>query len=99
MSAIRNPIPRVVFARPTYRSSVAQLAEPFVDEMLGVFRQLESLTHDGNTPPGGPPNDTIEWAKEVLLRILPRKFLISAEIDAFQSEIHATWENDESGKS
>ncbi len=53
---------------------------------------------NGNGLPSVPPPETVEWAKQVLLRVLPRKFLIGAEINAFQREIHVTWENDENGK-
>jgi len=49
-------------------------------------------------PPSGPPTDIVEWAREVLLRVLPRKYLIGAEISAFEREIHATWESYEKGK-
>lgn len=93
-------VPKMVFAPPTYKSSTTRLREPFVREMYEVFRQLEMLAPKGNKPPadGGPPSETVEWAKRVLLRVLPRRLLIGAEIDAFQREIHATWDNDEKGK-
>lgn len=83
----------------TYSSSTKRLAEPFVREMSEVFRQLELLVPNGNSRrTDAPPGETVEWAKQVLLRVLPRKFLIGAEINAFQLEIHVTWESDETGK-
>ncbi|MFZ3210232.1 MAG: hypothetical protein WA188_01845 [Terriglobales bacterium] len=72
--------------------------EPFIPEMYEVFKQLEILVPKANPPGEGPPTETIEWAKQVLLRVLPRKFLVGASVAAFQREIHAAWENDESGK-
>lgn len=85
---------------PIYRASTKRLAEPFVSEVEEVFTRLEMLLPktDSPTPPSGPSTDTVNWAKEVLLRVLPRKFLLGAEINAFEREIHATWENDDKGK-
>jgi len=85
---------------PVYKSSTKELVEPFIPEMFEVFKRLEALTPKAGAPASnaGPPAGTVNWAKEVLLRVLPRKFLIGAKIDAFQREIHATWENDEKGK-
>lgn len=81
----------------TYRASTTHLIEPFIPAMEAVFKSLELLLPkvDINT---GPSVETINWAKEVLLRVLPRRFLVGAAIDAFQKEIHATWENDDKGK-
>src|SRR5437016_6156616 len=85
---------------PVYRSSTKRLVEPFLPEMEEVFKSLEVLMPKAGEPASniGPPVDTVNWAKEVLLRVLPRKFLIGAKIEAFQREVHATWENDEKGK-
>ncbi len=93
-----NPSVHVSSGHRTYSSSTKRLTEPFVREMSAVFRQLELLMPNGNGLPSVPPPETVEWAKQVLLRVLPRKFLIGAEINAFQREIHVTWENDENGK-
>lgn len=94
-----NAIAQPCGINPTYSSSTTQLAEPFVQEMYEVFRRLENLIHKENELVGsGPTPETVEWAKKVLLRVLPRKFLIGAEINAFQREIHVTWENDDKGK-
>lgn len=88
------------FGNKFYRSSTTELAEPFLAEVEEVFTNLEALGSDDLYRPGTPrpSKDTINWAKEVLLRILPRKYLRGAEIDAFQVEIHVTWENDDKGK-
>lgn len=94
-----NPSAHVSVGHRTYSSSTKRLAEPFVREMSEVFRQLELLMPNGNAlPVNAPPVETVEWAKQVLLRVLPRKFLVGAEINAFQREIHVTWESDEKGK-
>lgn len=41
-----------------------------------------------------PTADTIEWAKRVLLRVVPRHYVLAAEIDVFHGEIHVSWEKD-----
>jgi hypothetical protein len=84
---------------PTYSASTKRLVEPYVREVSQVFRQLEFLIPTGNQQSRDTPaSDTVEWAKQVLLRVLPRKFLVGAEINAFEREIHVTWESDERGK-
>jgi hypothetical protein len=85
-------------ARPTYSSSTERLVEPFVREMSEVFKQLHLLVPKGIGPAQGPSVNTVKWATEVLLRILPREFLIGAHVSAFQREVHVSWENDEKGK-
>jgi hypothetical protein len=92
-----------VLSNITYKSSTKQLAEPFVVEMYAVFSQLELLSPRGQVsgapvPVDQPPLETVEWAKKVLLRVLPRKYLIGAQITAYEREIHASWENDGNGK-
>jgi hypothetical protein len=88
------------FTRPVYRSSTRRLREPFVQQMQEVFRLLELLVpNKGANPAGrGPSAETVKWAKEVLLRVLPRELLIGATVNAFEREIHVTWESDEKGK-
>jgi hypothetical protein len=93
-----NALASVAFARPTYRSSTEQLIEPFPQEMYEVFVRLEMLASEHGEAVGGPRAATFDWAKEVLLRVLPRKFLIGADISTFEREIHATWESEEKGK-
>jgi len=88
-----------IHPRPTYSSSTERLLEPFVREVSQVFKRLELLIPNGSPPLRDTPNaDTVEWAKRVLLRVLPRWLLIGAEINAFEREIHVTWESDERGK-
>jgi hypothetical protein len=41
-----------------------------------------------------PSLETIQWAKYVLLRVLPSYYLRTAEIDAFHGEVHVSWERD-----
>lgn len=84
---------------PSYRASTKSLVEPFVSEVEEVFTRLEALLPKANaTTQSGPSADTVDWAKEVLLRVLPRKYLLGAEINAFEREIHVSWENDDRGK-
>jgi len=94
---------KLFFTPPAYKSSTKKLTEPFAPEMYAVFLQLEFLSPKAlasgfSTPTGGPPIETVEWAKRVLLRVLPRKYLIGAHVSAFEREIHASWENDDNGK-
>jgi hypothetical protein len=42
-----------------------------------------------------PDSETIQWAKEVFLGVVPSYFLRTAEIDAFHGEIHVSWERDD----
>ncbi len=82
-------------------SSVEKLTIPFPTEIVRVFKELERIESEANPSDARnrPPKDTIEWAMEVLLSVVPSTFLIGSEINAFQSEIHVSWENAESGRS
>jgi hypothetical protein len=95
-------MPKFAYAtdtHPAYRASTKRLVEPFVWEVEEVFLRLEMLLPKTDAlPQSEPSSDTVNWAKEVLLRVLPRKFLLGAEISAFEREIHVTWENDDKGK-
>jgi hypothetical protein len=93
-----NVSAQTMHQRPTYSSSTVRLVEPFVREMSEVFKQLHLLIPKGIGPAQGPSVNTVKWATEVLLRILPREFLIGAQVSAFQREVHVSWENDEKGK-
>jgi hypothetical protein len=82
-------------------SSVEQLTIPFPREIVRVFRELERIDAESKKPDARnrPSSDTVEWAMEVLLRVVPSTFLIGSEINAFECEIHVSWENDATGKS
>jgi len=82
-------------------SSVEQLTIPFPAEIVRVFRELERIQLESKKPDARnkPSHETVEWAMEVLLRVVPSTFLIGSEINAFESEIHVSWEDDKSGKS
>jgi len=82
-------------------SSVEQLTIPFPREIMRVFRELERIDAESRLPNArnAASKDTVEWSMEVLLRVVPSTFLIGSEINAFQSEIHVSWENEQSGKS
>lgn len=67
--------------------------------MSKVFHQLEMLIpNNGQADRDAPSAETVAWAKEILLRILPPASLIGAEVSAFQHEIHVTWESEARGK-
>jgi hypothetical protein len=80
-----------------YSTATIEPMHLFPSAVERVFNVLDALT----TPeyayaPGEKRVDreTIQWAKKVLLRVLPSYYLRSAEIDAFQGEIHVSWERD-----
>ena len=75
-----------------YRSS-ADSAELFPESVTAAFDRLEAILRSGRPNEPKPSDDTVAWAKLVLLRVLPRNYLLGAEIDAFQSEIHVNWEH------
>lgn len=81
-------------------SSVEGLLIPFPFELQKVFNRLAAIGKEqsGSTRKH-PSEDTLDWARAVLLRVVPSAYLIGAEIDPFESEIHVTWEDDKSGKS
>jgi len=77
--------------------SVATVApmELFPSVVERVFDHLASIaSNDALYGPGEvrPTKDTIEWARRVLLRVIPRYYLRTAEIDVFHGEIHINWE-------
>jgi len=82
-------------------SSVEKLIIPFPLEIMRVFKALERIEEEAKMPGARntPSHETVEWAMEVLLRVVPSTFLIGSEINAFQSEIHVSWENEQRGKS
>lgn len=78
-----------------YQSSTQALAEPFFADVEEVFSTLDGLRgHDSLYEAGEvrPSEDNVKWAKQVLLRILPRHYLRGAEIEPYRGEIHASWE-------
>lgn len=89
--------PRFAVSTPSYKASTRELAEPFPAEVEEVFKNLEALESNGGLCMPGEPTPTgenIAWAKDVLLRVLPRKFLVGAQIDPFREEIHVSWEGE-----
>jgi hypothetical protein len=69
--------------------SSAESAELFPESIQSALDRIEKIAA---TDHAGPSGETVEWAKKVLLRVLPRYYLKGAEIDAFQNEIHVNWE-------
>lgn len=81
-------------------SSVEQLTIPFPREIVRVFKELDRIKSASKLPNARnkPSPETIAWATEVLLRVVPSTFLIGADIEAFQSEIHVSWDSEARGK-
>lgn len=79
-------------------SSVEELLIPFPLELQKVFNRLAAISKEQGARKH-PSEEAIDWAADVLLRVVPSAYLIGAEIDPFESEIHVTWENNNSGKS
>jgi|SRR5579872_515883 len=71
-------------------ASSADSAELFPESIQAALDRIEKITANDHV---GPSAQTVEWAKKVLLRVLPRYYLKGAEIDAFQNEIHVNWEH------
>jgi len=70
--------------------------ELFPAAIEDVFNRLEALTANNDlyeSEEVRPSAENVEWAKRVLLRVMPRQYLIGAEIDTFHGEIHVTWEH------
>jgi hypothetical protein len=80
-------------------SSIATVTpmELFPSVVERVFDYLASIaSNDELYGPGEvrPSAATIAWAQRVLLRVIPRYYLRTAEIDVFHGEIHVNWEKD-----
>lgn len=69
------------------------MAELFPGSIVKAFVRLEGISKAAHPGDVVPTASNVEWAKTVLLRVLPRYFLVGAEIDAFQREIHVNWEH------
>lgn len=74
-----------------YESS-AESAELFPETIQAALERIEAISK-AHPAQVRPSEDTVTWAKKVLLRVLPRHYLVGAEIDAFQREIHVNWEH------
>jgi len=85
-----------VYRASTIRPIAAVPAEPvelFPDSIQTALDRLEKIAKGAKPGEVRPSPENVEWAKKVLLRILPRYYLLGAEIDAFQREIHVNWEH------
>jgi len=81
-------------------SSVEELLVLFPLELQRVFNRLTAISKErGAQSRKQPSEETVNWAADVLLRVVPSSYLIGAEVDPFESEIHVTWENESSQKS
>lgn len=88
-------------AAPTLEisSSVTEVAVAFPGELQTVFDRLEAIREE--KPANArkkPSSETLDYAQNVLLGVVPSTYLKGAEINPFESEIHVTWEDDNSGK-
>lgn len=79
--------------RPYGNSSSVEPTELFPTSIQSAFDRLEAIAKNGREGEIRPSPDNLAWAKKVLLRVLPRHYLVGAEIDAFQREIHVNWEH------
>jgi hypothetical protein len=74
----------------------AEPVELFPASIQAVFACLQSIrANDDLYQPNEmrPSVENVEWAEKVLLRVLPRHYLVGAEIDTFHGEIHVSWEH------
>lgn len=79
----------------TYSVAIVPPVELFPSVVERVFDHLTSIASNDALYEKGesrPSDDTIEWARRVLLRVIPRYYLRTAEIDVFHGEIHVNWE-------
>jgi len=80
-----------------YSTAVIEPKHLFPSAVERVFNLLDALTTPEYIYVRGeerPSPETIQRAKDILLRVLPSYYLRTAEIDAFQGEIHVSWERD-----
>lgn len=79
----------------SYTVAPVATRELFPSVVARVFNYLSSIASNDalfERDEARPSKETIEWAERVLLRVLPRYYLRTAEIDVFHGEIHVTWE-------
>lgn len=76
--------------RPYNAVAPSQPDELFPRYLKRVYLRLEELAESAGSKLSP---DNVAWAKEVMLRVLPRHYLLGAEIDHFDSEIHVNWEH------
>jgi hypothetical protein len=84
-----------VCAGSVYTVAPGAPVELFPSLVERVFNRLACIAEDGELYEEGelhPTKETIEWARRVLLRVLPSYYLRTAEIDVFHGEIHVSWE-------
>jgi hypothetical protein len=85
-----------IYSANTIRHFNAVPAAPvelFPDSIQAALDRLEKIAKGAKPGEVRPSPENVEWAKKVLLRVLPRYYLLGAEIDAFQREIHVNWEH------
>jgi len=73
-----------------------QPVELFPASIQQVFACLKAIADNDALYEAGEPRpsvENVEWAMKVLLRVLPRHYLLGAEIDTFRGEIHVSWEH------
>jgi hypothetical protein len=83
--------PGLALAAKPYGTSAAP-EELFPESIQNALVRIEALCNTARPNEARPSHDNVTWAKKVLLRIVPRYYLLGAEIDSFQREIHINWE-------
>jgi hypothetical protein len=90
-----STLPHATVKPLNYQTSAQGLAEPFMADVEEVFSALDKIADNEKLYRPGDPKpspENINWAKRVLLRVLPSYYLRGAEIEPLGGEIHATWE-------
>jgi len=75
----------------------AQPAELFPESVQDMFARLQAIANDDTLYENGetrPTQANVDWAVKVLLRVLPRHYLMGADLDTFRGEIHVSWEHE-----
>jgi hypothetical protein len=80
-------------------SSVSKLPVAYPRHLEVVFDRLEEIREEVAAFNKRPSDQTIDWARQVLLGVVPSTYLRTAEINPFEQEIHVTWESEAPGKS
>jgi hypothetical protein len=78
-----------------YSTAAIEPKHLFPSAVERVFNLLDALTGREYTYVQGerrPERETIQWAKNVVLGVVPSYYLRTAEIDAFEGEVHVSWE-------
>jgi hypothetical protein len=84
-----SAIYEVSLTRPYNVVAPAEPDELFPQYIKKAYTRLEYIAKSAGNKLSP---EVVAWAKEVMLRVLPRHYLLTAEIDHFDGEIHVNWE-------